>query len=468
VKTVRVRFAPSPTGHLHIGSLRVALFNWLYARHTGGVFLVRIEDTDKERSCQVFVDSILSSLQWTDLSSDEPIIFQSARFDIYHDYIEWLIKEGKAYRCFCPPTPERAEDVYLKYDGKCRSLSVTPEQATMPHVIRFKFPLDKPEIDFDDLIRGPISFNIDQFDDFIIMRSDGTPVYNLVVVVDDITQKITHVIRGEDHISNTPKQIALYQAFGASLPYFAHLPLILGSSGQKLSKRDAAVSVLEYKLHGYLPEALCNYLVRLGWAHGDQEVFTRKELIQLFSLHDVGKSGAIFDEQKLNWLNGLYIRQEKPEALFTYIINNIKPDLLQVIAWPQEQILGFIALYQGRVNTLLEMVKELEALYKHDRIPLQEDIESWTTKNTYQYLEMIVTGLEALSVFSSQSISTFLKEFAKEHTLKLVTLAQPLRLALTGQASGPGVFEVLALLGKKESVGRIKQFILTLKKMYTI
>lgn len=467
MKTVRVRFAPSPTGHLHIGGLRTALFNWLFARHYGGKFILRIEDTDRERSYPKFVDSILTSLQWAGLSSDEPLEFQSKRMDVYRRAIDRLLKDGKAYRCFCAQAPDRVGEPFFKYDGKCRSLKVTPEQEKEPHVIRFKFPLDCQEIGFEDIIRGPITFNIDQFDDFILVRTDGTPMYNLVVVVDDAQMKITHVIRGEDHISNTPKQIALYQALGFEVPFFAHVPLILGSSGQRLSKREAAVSVLEYKQQGYLADALCNYLVRLGWAHGDQEVFSREELVRFFTLADVGKSGAIFDQEKLDWLNGIYIRQAKPELLFEKI-RDIEPDIKQKLSsWSEEQILLLIQLYQDRVSTLLQLIDELVSFHDHSRMLLQTDLEKWVTADTYKHLKLVVEELQNSTVFSKQALSKMLKEFATKNELKLVSLAQPLRLALTGRASGPGVFELLAVLEKEESIRRIEQFLLSIDHMYS-
>ncbi len=467
MKTVRVRFAPSPTGHLHIGGLRTALFNWLFARHYGGKFILRIEDTDKERSYSKFVDSILTSLQWAGLSSDEPLVFQSERMDVYRRFIDRLLKDGKAYRCFCPPAPGRVGEPFLKYDGKCRSLNVTSEQEKEPHVIRFKFPLDYQEIGFEDLIRGPITFSIDQFDDFILVRTDGTPMYNFVVVVDDAEMKITHIIRGEDHISNTPKQIALYQALGFDIPFFAHVPLILGSEGQRLSKREAAVSVLEYKQQGYLADALCNYLVRLGWAHGDQEVFSREELVRFFTLNDVGKSGAIFDAEKLDWLNGIYIRQATPEELFEYSVRDVEPDLEQKLSlWSKEQILLLLHLYQDRVSTLLQLVAELISFHDHSRTPLQTDLEKWVTADTYDHLKLVVEELQTIAVFSSQALSKMLKEFATKNDLKLVSIAQPLRLALTGKASGPGVFELLALLGKEESIRRIEQFLSSIGHMH--
>src|ERR1700733_99493 len=297
--SVRVRFAPSPTGHLHIGGMRSAIFNWLFARHNNGSFLLRIEDTDRERSKQEYTDSILASFAWMRIDWDEPVVIQSERAKRHQEVAQKLYAQGKAYYCIC--TPEQVQDRlaaqsgfdinFMKYDGLCRNASHTKG------ALRFKIPDDITEVTFHDLIRDTITIGIDQLDDFILVRSDGTPMYNFVVVVDDADMKISHVIRGEEHIANTPKQILLYQACGFPLPYFAHLPMILGPDGNKLSKRDAATGVFEYKQLGYIPDPLFNYLVRLGWSHGDQEIFTREEVIQFFDLAHVGKKGAIFDQQ---------------------------------------------------------------------------------------------------------------------------------------------------------------------------
>ena len=310
--SIRVRFAPSPTGHLHIGGLRTAFFNWLFARHNNGVFLLRIEDTDVERSTKEYLDSILATFDWVNLPSDEPIVIQSQRIAEHTALIAQLLKEGKAYRCYCSQeqVAERYKgqgsgDEFIKYDGRCRNAA---EQPGVPAAIRFALPAGRTTVAFDDLIRGRVEVGIDQLDDFIIARSDGTPMYNFVVVVDDAHMRISHIIRGEEHISNTPKQLLLYEALGFPVPFFAHTPMILGPDGNKLSKRDAATSVLEYRQEGYLPDALLNYLVRLSWAHGDQEIFTREELISYFTLDHVGKKGAIFDPQKLSWVNSVYMR----------------------------------------------------------------------------------------------------------------------------------------------------------------
>lgn len=343
---VRVRFAPSPTGNLHIGGLRTTIFNWLFARHNNGKFLIRIEDTDPERSKPEYTESILETFAWMDITSDEPIVIQSERLPEHRRVAEQLIAQAKAYRCFCSQEEviERhkqkvgADDLFIKYDGKCKNKKVIEGDLLRPHVIRFALPYKKGAITWLDLIRGEVTFDADQLDDFIIVRSDGMPMYNFVVVIDDAFMKISHVIRGEEHISNTPKQILLYQACGYALPQFAHLSMILGPSGEKLSKRDGAVSVLEYKKMGYLPDALFNYLVRLGWAHGDQEVFTRDELIKFFTLEAVNKKGAIFDPQKLDWMNGVYIRALSDHELLMRIINDVMPDFLERVShWDEKK-----------------------------------------------------------------------------------------------------------------------------------
>lgn len=457
--TVRVRFAPSPTGHLHIGGLRTALFNWLFARHNKGVFLIRIEDTDTKRSTKEFENSIFKALDWVCLQSDEPVLYQTNRFDIYKKLIDQLLAEGKAYRCYCPGNDDRIESDYYKYDGRCR-LATTSDTKNESFVVRIKFPLDLKTITFDDLIRGPITFDSNQYDDFIIARSDGTPTYNFVVVVDDATTKISHVIRGEDHISNTPKQIILYNALGYTLPKFAHIPLILGSSGQRLSKRDAATSVLDYKNNGYLPDALCNYLVRLGWSHGDQEIFTSNELQQLFTLESVGKSGAIFDQNKLDWINGVYIRQTDAEALFCFIKRDIDSAFESELSlWDHDKIVKLIDVYKNRVSTLKELVNELKILYIKDNILSEEDKTKWLNEASIQRLKEIVQVLESIDQFTSETIASTVKQWGKENNCKIVEIAQPIRLALLGKTTSPGIFDIVATLGKKESIERLKYFL---------
>jgi len=392
-KNIRVRFAPSPTGHLHIGSLRVAIFNWLFARHHGGQYLLRVEDTDLERSKQEYTDSILEFLDWFGIDHDQDVMMQSDRADEHKKIIEQLLSDGKAYKCYCTPEEiierqkarDQYNDLFSMYDKHCRD---NTEEKDKPFVVRFKVPDNQKTISFNDLIRGTISFDIDQFDDFIIARSNGSPIYNLVVVVDDAYMQVTHVVRGEDHISNTPKQIMLYQACGFPVPDFAHLPLILGPSGDKLSKRDAATAVLDYKKNGYLPDALFNYLVRLGWSHGDQEIFTNQELVDYFSLDHVGKKGAIFDPEKLDWLNGVYIREMGDGDILNRTVSDVQPDLKSKLSgWQYDKILKLIGLYKERVKTLKELAGQLILVHDGPREFDQASVKKWIKPETKKYLE---------------------------------------------------------------------------------
>jgi glutamyl-tRNA synthetase len=469
---VRVRFAPSPTGNLHIGSLRTAIFNWLFARHNNGKFLIRIEDTDTARSKREYVDSILDSLKWMGIEGDELIVFQSQRFEEYKKIIEKLLEEGKAYRCYCTQeeVKQRCSEKgleYCKYDGLCRSLK---EVRDKPFVVRFKLPEDKRTVEFEDIIRGKVTVGIDQLDDFIIARSDGSPMYNFVVIVDDAQMKISHVIRGEDHISNTPKQILLYEACGYSVPKFAHIPLILAEDGSKLSKRHASVSALDYKNNGFLSDALFNYLVRLGWSHGDQEIFTREELIKDFTLKAVGKKGAIFDIEKLKWLNGVYIRKKSAKEVYDLIINNIDPDFRDRFKnWSDEQILKLIDLYKERAKTLLEIEEEIDFLYCPAKDFDEEIIEEWIEEDDEdeddeeedeeeeEVLSQFVKTIETIGNFNSKNLLDIAKNICKEKNIKLGKLAQPLRFAITGKTFSPGVFELMDVLGKEESLKRLKK-----------
>ena len=453
-KKVRVRFAPSPTGHLHIGGLRTALFNLLFARHYGGDFLIRIEDTDPERSLEIYTQEIISSLEWADIISDEPIVVQSKRIKKHKELIQQLLDTNKAYRCYCVTNPEASKETYFKYDGKCRS-SVVQEQGKS-FVVRIKLPIRRKSISFNDLIRGLIEFDLDQFDDFIIARSDGTPVYNFVVVADDVDMGITHIIRGEDHISNTPKQIVLYEACGFAVPEFAHVPLILGSSGQRLSKRDAATAVADYKNEGYLADALCNYLVRLGWAYGDKEIFSRKELIELFTSKGIGKKGAIFDQDKLNWVNGVYIREKSPQALLECIHNDVEPRWrLQFSAISDDAFCHAIELYKERISTLRQLINEVSLVFEGSKSYNQEDMEKYINSQTSVYIDRIIQLLESITDFSQDTLQNAIKELAKELDVPLAKLAQPIRIALLGKTSSPGIFELLFLIGKKQTLQRI-------------
>lgn len=464
---VRVRFAPSPTGHLHIGGLRSAIFNWLFARHNNGKFLLRIEDTDIERSKQEYTDSILASFAWMHIDWDEPVVIQSQRAARHGQIAQQLLAQGKAYFCTCSQEQviERLsknpgfDPNFIKYDGYCRN------KGNKAGALRFRIPDDIKTVDFDDLIRGHITVGIDQLDDFILVRSDGTPMYNFVVVIDDADMRISHVIRGEEHIANTPKQILLYQACKFILPQFAHLPVILNHDGSKLSKRDAATGVVEYRTMGYIPDALFNYLVRLGWAHGDQEIFTRDETIKYFTLDHVGKKGAIFDQQKLDWINGVYIRALADQELLAIIRKDVCPTILDDLPrWHENTILLLINIYKQRAKTLKELVADIKALYNEPASYSQEDIAQWITPTTLKELEEVAERIKQIEPFLEDAISNSIKEFAKIKNIKIVAIAQPLRIALIGKSSGPGVFDLMAVLGKHETINRIEKLISSINK----
>jgi len=464
---VRVRFAPSPTGNMHIGGLRTALFNWLFARHAEGTFLIRIEDTDRERSEEKYVKALLDALAWVGITSDEEIVFQSRRQDAYHAVLHKLLSEKKAYRCFCSAEQIEARvrsagitDEHYPYDGFCRNLPLAENEARS-YGIRFAIPADVQKIEIVDLIRGNVVFERTQLDDFIIFRSDGTPMYNFAVVVDDNFTGITHIIRGEEHLSNTPKQMLLYQACGYPVPQFAHIPMILATDGTKLSKRHGAVDVLAYRLEGYLSDALINYIVRLGWAHGDQEMFTRSEMVASFTLDGVGKKAAIFDHQKLAWMNGVYLRQTSPSTIMGLIRQTEVADRWATLVneYGVAVMQNALQLYVPRVKTLVELVYDIEALFAGPSQYNQQDLEhSVIPLQTATLLNTILELLEPCTVFDAATVGGLLKGLCEQQGLKLVSCAQPLRIALTGASSSPGVFELLALLGKQESLARIRAF----------
>lgn len=459
---VRVRFAPSPTGHLHIGSLRTALFNWLYARHFGGTFTVRIEDTDLQRSKKEYVDSILDTLKWVGMMPDEPIVMQSENLQEHKKIVEQLLEKGLAYKCFCSEEvlKEQKEEQESKglargYVGTCRSADQNQDG---PYIVRFSIPDSEKLIEFDDLIRGKVSFPADQLDDFVIARSDGSPTYNFVVVLDDHSMGITHVIRGEDHISNTPKQILLYKACGFNVPKFAHIPLILNPSGGRLSKRDGATSAIEYRPEGYLPDALINYLVRLGWSHGDQEIFSRDDLIKLFSFDAVVKKGAAFDIEKLKWLNSVYIKNLSEQQLLNYIQENIEP-ADHVPAKGYDLVEKIIYLYKERVSTLKELAAIVEQTLSGEFEYKKELLKEWVDGGVVQTLKDVLLMFKSLENWTKEDVSSCLKAYSKEKDIKFRMLAQPIRLALTGTTEAPGVYDLLVVFGKDVSVERIEKFV---------
>lgn len=462
---VRVRFAPSPTGHLHIGGARTALFNWLFARHNRGVFILRIEDTDRSRSTEEYIEAIIEGMRWLGLDWDEGPYRQTDRLDIYKSYAEKLLKESKAYYCYCSPEEleERrrlalAQGRPPKYDGRCRDLK-EPVAGRIP-ALRFKMPQSGVTI-VDDLVRGKVTFDNEQLDDFIIMRSDGTPTYNFCVVVDDVDMRITHVIRGDDHLNNTPKQIQIYRALDYEIPQFAHLPMILGPDRTRLSKRHGATSVMAYKEMGYIPEALLNYLVRLGWSYKDQEIFTVEELIEKFSLENVGKSAAVFNPEKLLWLNSYYINNSSPQRLYElvrpFLIKEgiIKEDTQIDIKW----ISRAITTLQERSRTLLELANSLRYYILEDIEIEDEARKKFINEKTIEYLKRVKELLSTLDVFESKSLEEAFKKFINDLGVKLSEVAQPLRVALTGKTVSPPIFDVLEVLGKEKAIRRLDKVI---------
>lgn len=462
---IRVRFAPSPTGHLHIGGARTALFNYLFARNNNGKFILRIEDTDRTRSTDEYIEAIIEGMKWLKLEWDEGPFRQTDRFDIYKSYVEKLVKEGKAYYCYCSPDEleQRRKDALAqgkspKYDGRCRKLE--GQGAKGQGAVRFKMPQEGQTI-VDDLMRGKVSFENDQLDDLIIMRSDGTPTYNFTVVVDDVDMKISHVIRGDDHLNNTPKQIHIYKALGYEIPLFAHLPMILGADKTRLSKRHGATSVMAYKEMGYLPDALVNYLVRLGWSYGDQEVFTKEELIKYFTFENVGKAAAVFNPEKLLWLNSQYIIKSNTEELAEMVI----PFLENAGTIQKGQEIDRQWLSKA-IKTLQERAKTLVELASSLRYYIAEDIEynekakaKFLNEKSRDLLSELKDSLTSLSDFSASSLETIFKAIVEKHGIKLGALAQPVRVAITGGTESPGIFEVLEVLGKEKTLQRLEKAI---------
>ncbi len=472
---VRVRFAPSPTGHLHIGGARTALFNYLFARHNNGKFILRIEDTDRTRSTDEYIETIIEGMKWLKLEWDEGPFRQTDRFDVYRNYVDKLLKEGNAYYCCCTPEEleQRRKDAIAqgktpKYDGRCRNLTKIQDsrfkiQEKNP-AIRFKMPQEGQTV-VDDLIRGKVKFENDQLDDLIIMRSDGTPTYNFTVVVDDVDMKITHVIRGDDHLNNTPKQVHVYKALGHEIPLFAHLPMILGSDKTRLSKRHGATSVMAYKDMGYLPDALVNYLVRLGWSYGDQEVFTREELIKYFSFENVGKSSAVFNPEKLLWLNSQYIIKSNPEELAELVMPFLEnAGIIQKGEDIDRQWLSkAIKILQERSKTLVELANSLR-YYIAEEVEYNEKAKAkFLNEKSRDLLIELKDALNALSDFSVAELEKIFKSIIEKHGIKLGALAQPVRVAITGGTESPGIFEVLEIVGKEKTIKRLEKAIETIE-----
>jgi glutamyl-tRNA synthetase len=455
--TVRTRFAPSPTGVLHIGSVRTALFCWLYARHNDGTFVLRVEDTDRERSTTANVDAILDGLSWLGLPADEGPYFQTDRFERYHEVIDLWLDSGHAYHCYCTREElselrarQMAAGEKTRYDGRCRSR--TEPRAGVEPVVRFRNPSDG-QVVVQDHVRGQVVFQNSELDDLIIARSSGVPTYNFTVVVDDSDMRITHVVRGDDHLNNTPRQMNMLAALCAKIPQYAHLPMILGTDGAKLSKRHGAVDVLSYRDEGYLPEALLNYLVRLGWSHGDQEVFTIDEMIALFDIADVNASASAFNPEKLRWLNQQHIIRKPADDLGALLV----PYLIKLGLDPEngpppaDVADGF----RERSETLLQMAESCQYCYR--------DFDNIDAKAAKKHLRPVILDplqsvrdrFAGLSDWSAANLGDAIGAVATEHEIKMGKLGQPVRVAVTGGSVSPPIDVTLYLIGRQRSLDRL-------------
>lgn len=458
---VVTRFAPSPTGHLHIGGARTAIFCWLLARHFGGQFRLRIEDTDTERSRQEYTDSILASMRWLGLDWDDDLIYQKDRTDIYNRYVDRLLEEGHAYWCSCTPEEveamretARANGLKPRYDGRCRTRNVGPGQG---HCVRLKAPATGKVV-FDDMVKGVIAVDAAELDDMILRRSDGMPTYNMAVVVDDHEMGVTHVMRGDDHVSNTPRQILIYEALGLPLPRFGHVPMILGPDRQKLSKRHGARAVIEYEQDGLLPEALVNYLVRLGWSHGDQEIFSQQELIEFFDGTSLNAAASAFDPNKLSWLNAHYMRslpaQELAEKTLPFVHS------LGFAQASLEAVAALTPLFRERAGNLHALAEAMGPLLVrvHEGAPLVRDAAAMSktvTEESRALLSGLRESLASLTTFDIPALETALNDYVQAKGIKFKQVGPPLRVALLGYMGGPHLPDVMAFLGKDEVLARL-------------
>ena len=456
------RFAPSPTGYLHVGGARTALFCYLQARARGGEFVLRIEDTDRERSTEASVQAIFDGMQWLGLESDRPVIYQSQRSERYRELIDRLLEEGKAYYCYCTREEldalrekQRSEGLKPRYDGRYRDFTGEPPADVEP-VIRFKNP-QQGQVVFEDLVHGHIRVDNSELDDLVIARGDGTPTYNFAVVVDDMDMGITDVIRGDDHINNTPRQVNIYHALGAEPPRFAHVPMILGSDGARLSKRHGAVSVMQYREDGFLPQALLNYLVRLGWSHGDQEIFSREEMIRLFDIADVNKAAASFNPEKLRWLNAHYLRHLPPEQ----VVGELAWHFQRIGLSPEDgpQLADLLSVQSERFETLNELALDSRMFY--------QDVTEFDEKAAKKHLRPVsLEALQALreqlakiEVWQAEPLAACVSTVAESLSLGMGKVGMPLRVALSGSGQSPEIGATLWLLGRERSLARIDRAI---------
>ena len=493
-RPIRVRFAPSPTGFLHIGGVRAALFNWLFARQLGGKFLLRIEDTDLERSEERFTQDIMASLKWLGLTWDEEPLFQSQRLGVYRQKADELIQQGRAYRCYCTEQEvEAMREVAMKegkkpqYDRTCRNRKSSSADEGKSFVIRAKIPLEG-DVEFQDLIRGPIRFSNQDIDDFVLIRSNGAPTYNLSVVVDDVESQMTHILRGDDHINNTPKQLHLYRFFNYEVPQFAHLPMILGPDKKKLSKRHGAVSANVYRADGYLPEALLNFLARLGWSHGDQEIFTVQEMIQYFSFDHVQKSSGVFNSEKLLWLNGAHLRMATSEYLLKIVVEDYAHHFTEVGLQRLKTELGkkLVGLIQPKIKLMPELVEQLVPLCTPGAIEvigtgLKWEKEPHLKASTQAAVRSILEAFEKKAAdgakvqrsgaekawgevpslmdlgMAATDVDAFLRQVGEQFGIKLGDLAQPMRLVVTGRLVSAGLFELISELPLDVVLARLQK-----------
>ena len=450
------RFPPSPTGYLHIGGARTALYSWLHARQHSGKFVLRIEDTDLERSSQESVQAILDGMEWLGLDYDEGPYYQTQRFDRYEKVIADLLGQGAAYHCECSKVrldqmreTQKANGKKPKYDGRCRELGLPDSKNT---VVRFKNPTDGNVI-IGDLVKGNISISNYELDDLVLARPDGVPTYNLTVVVDDMDMGITHVIRGDDHINNTPRQINILNALGAELPLYAHVPMILGEDGARMSKRHGAVGVMQYRDDGFLPEALLNYLVRLGWSHGDQELFGMDELLELFKIEDVSRSPSTFNPEKLLWVNQEKIKVLAPSALLeksAWHFANAGKELPS-----GEYAESVVALIQERCKTLIDVVDQTHFFFAEIESYDPSALKKWVKPVSPELLKALIIKLEALGHWSAEGVQASVQTVVDEHQVGFAKVAQPVRIAVTGSTMSPSIDATLALLGREKSMQRL-------------
>lgn len=456
---VRTRFAPSPTGYLHLGGARTALFNWLLARKTGGDFVLRVEDTDRERSTDESVQAIMDGMQWLGLDCDEGPFFQTKRYDLYREISNQLLESGHAYHCYC--SRERLDEMREtatrekrkpRYDGTCRHRT-EPVPGVEP-VLRFKTP-ETGTVVINDLIKGTIEIDNAELDDLVICRSDGNPTYNLTVVADDIDMGITHVVRGDDHINNTPRQIHIFNALGAPLPQFAHLPMILGDDGKRMSKRHGAVSVMQYQEDGIMPPALLNYLARLGWSHGDQELFSLDELVDLFALEDCQRSGSVFDNTKLLWVNQQHLLKLDDEALGQMLKQELTGVKTDIATGPKPARLA--AVLRDRSQTIKEMVQQSQIYYVDDITYDEKAASKQLRPVALPVMMALADKLAATADWQSSVLKDGLNSLAKELEIGFGKIGQPLRVALTGGNASPDIADTLELIGKERSIARVKK-----------